>query len=199
MKGSQMKKETLIRIAVASLLAAGSGSAVWAIGRDAGTSGQMQSATPGPAHKQLAKRAGDYTTVTKFTAQPSATPVDSNGTAKISVILDGRFLLEEDAGIFMGQETKGTRLWGYDNATTQYVSIWAYTGSTGLMNLTGTSKDDGKTVSFAANFNDDSGAKQVFEVATRQLDDNHFVVGLYAKNPDGSPGPAFETTYTRKK
>jgi len=67
------------------------------------------------------------------------------------------------------------------------------------MNLTGTSKDDGKTVNFAANFNDDSGAKQGFDVATRQLDDNHFVVGLYAKNPDGSRGPAFETTYTRKK
>jgi len=194
-----MKKENVIRIAVALLLAAGSGSAVWAIGRDAGTSGQMQSATPGPAHKQLAKRASEYTTATKFTAQPGATPVDSTGTAKISVILDGRFLLEEDAGIFMGQETKGTRLWGYDNATKQYVSIWAYTGSTGLMNLTGTSKDDGKTVSFAATFNDDSGAKQVLEVATRQLDDNNFVVGLYAKNPDGSRGPAFETTYTRKK
>jgi hypothetical protein len=99
----------------------------------------------------------------------------------------------------MGQETKGTRLWGYDNATKQYVSIWAYTGSTGLMNLTGTSKDEGKTVNFAANFNDDSGATQVFEVTTRQLDDNHFLVGLYAKNPDGSRGPAFETTYTRKK
>ncbi len=163
-----MKKENFIRIAVALFLAAGGGSAVWAIGRDAGTSGQMQSATPGPAHKQLAKRAGEYTTVTRFTAQPGAKPVDSTGTAKISVILDGRFLLEEDAGIFMGQETKGTRLWGYDNATKQYVSIWAYTGSTGLMNLTGTSKDDGKTVNFDASFNDDSGVKQVFEVATRR-------------------------------
>ncbi len=50
-----MKKENLLRIAVASLLAAGSGSAVWAIGRDAGTSGQMQSATPGPAHKQAVR------------------------------------------------------------------------------------------------------------------------------------------------
>lgn len=159
----------------------------------------MQSAMPGPAHKQLAKRAGEYTTVTKFTAQPGATAVDSNGTAKISVILDGRFLLEEDAGIFMGQQTKGTRLWGYDNATKEYVSVWAYTGATGIMNLTWTSKDDAKTVTFVASFNDDSGAKQIFEVATRQLDDNPFVVELYAKNPDGSRGPAFETTYTRKK
>ncbi len=95
-----MKQENVIRIAIALLLAASSNSVVSAIGRDTGTSGQMQSAMPGPAHKQLAKRAGEYTTVTRFTAQPSATPVDSTGTAKISVILDGRFLLEEDAGIY---------------------------------------------------------------------------------------------------
>ena len=194
-----MKKENVIRIAIALLLAASSNSAGPAIGRDAGTPGQMQSAMPGAAHKQLAKRAGEYTTVTNFTAQTGATPVDSNGTAKISMILDGRFLLEEDAGIFMGQETKGTRLWGYDNAAKQYVSVWAYTGATGIMNLTGASEDDGKTVNFVAGFNDDSGAKQIFDVVTRQLDDNHFVVGLYAKNPDGSRGPAFETIYTRKK
>lgn len=67
------------------------------------------------------------------------------------------------------------------------------------MNLTGTSKDDGKTVSFVASFNDEAGTKQVFEVVTRGIDDNHLVVGLYAKNPDGSRGPAFETTFTRKK
>lgn len=186
-----MKRENLIGIAIAVLLAACSGSAVLA--------GQMQSATPGPVHKQLAKLAGEYTTVTKFTAQPGAKPVESNGTAKFTVILDGRFLLEEDAGVFMGQETKSTRLWGYDNATKEYVSVWAYTGATGLMNLTGISKDDGKTVNFVASFNDDSGAKQVFDVATRQLDDSHFVVGLYARNADGSRGPAFETTFTRKK
>jgi|SRR6185369_1608293 len=160
---------------------------------------QMRSANPGPAHKQLAKLAGSYTTVTRFSAQPSAAPVDSNGTAKFTVILDGRFLLEEDAGIFMGQETKGLKVWGYDNATKQYISTWMYTGSTGFMSLAGDSKDDGKSVGFKASFNDDSGGKQVFEAAIRWVDDNKFVVGLYAKNPDGSRGPTFETTYTRKK
>lgn len=183
-----MKKSNLILFAIALVLAS-----------SGGAQGQMQTAAPGPVHKQLAKRAGEYTTVTRFTAQPGAKPVDSNGAAKFSVILDGRFLLEEDSLIFMGQETKGTRLWGYDNATKEFVSVWAYTGSTGLMNLTGTSKDDGKTVNFVASFNDESGAKQVFEATVRHIDDDHFVVGLYAKNPDGSRGPAFETTFNRKK
>lgn len=160
---------------------------------------QMQSANPGPVHKQLAKLAGSYTTVTRFSAQPSAAPVDSNGTARFSVVLDGRFLLEEDAGIFMGQETKGLKVWGYDNSTKQYISTWMYTGSTGFMSLVGDSKDDGKSVNFMASFNDGSGGKQVFEAAIRWVDETKFVVGLYAKNPDGSRGPTFETTYTPKK
>lgn len=130
-----------------------------------GQSGQV--AMPGPAHKHLAKRAGEYTTVTKFSVQPGAPATESTGTAKLTVIVDGRFLLEEDAGLFMGQQTNGTRVWGYDNSTKQYESAWMYTGSTGIMRLTGSSTDGGKTVNFIAVFNDDNGVKQTFDAATR--------------------------------
>jgi uncharacterized protein DUF1579 len=158
-----------------------------------------QTATPGTMHKQLAKRAGEYTTVTKFSMQPGGPTNDSTGAAKLTVIVDGRFLLEENAGMFVGQPTKGTRIWGYDNSTKQYESVWMYSGSTGIMKLTGSSSDGGKTVNFVATFNDDNGVKQTFDAATRQLDDDHFVVGLYARGLDGSRGPTFDTTYTRKK
>ena len=158
-----------------------------------------QAATPGAVHKHLARRAGEYTTLTKFSMQPGGPATESTGTAKITVIVDGRFLLEENAGLFMGQQTKGSRIWGYENSTKQYESVWMYTGSTGIMKLTGTSTDGGKTVNFVAVFNDDNGVKQTFEAASRQIDDDHFVVSLYAKGPDGSRGPTFDTTYTRKK
>jgi hypothetical protein len=160
---------------------------------------RADAATPGPVHAQLAKRAGEYTTVTKFSMQPGGQATESKGTAKITVILDGRFLLEEDAGMFMGQPTKGIRIWGYDNGTKQYESSWMYTGSTGIMRLTGNSDDGGKTIKFVATFNDESGTKQTFDAALRFLDEDRFVVGLYAKMPDGKAGPTFDTTYTRKK
>src|SRR5215470_9261803 len=149
-------------------------------------------ATPGPVHAQLAKRAGEYTTVTKFSMQPGGPANESTGTARLTVILDGRFLMEEDAGMFMGQPTKGIRIWGYDNGAKQYESSWMYTGSTGIMRLTGNSSDGGKTIKFVATFNDESGAKQVFDADLRLLDDDHFAVGLYAKMPDGKPGPMFD-------
>ena len=158
-----------------------------------------EAAMPGPVHRQLAKRAGEYTTVTKFAMQPGAAAVESTGTAKLTSILDGRFLLEEDAGIFMGQPTKGIRIWGYDNGSKQYESAWMYSGSTGIMRLTGNTTDGGKTVNFVATFSDESGAKQTFDAALRLVDDDHFIVGLYARGPDGLRGPTFDTTYTRKK
>jgi len=159
----------------------------------------VQASAPGPVHAQLANRAGEYTTVTKFSMQPGGPANESTGTAKLTVVLDGRFLMEEDAGMFMGQPTKGIRMWGYDNGTKQYESSWMYTGSTGIMRLTGNSSDSGKTIKFVATFNDESGTKQTFDAALRFLDDDHFVVGLYAKMPDGKPGPTFDTTYTRRK
>jgi Protein of unknown function (DUF1579) len=160
---------------------------------------RADAATPGAVHAQLAKRAGEYTTVTKFSKQPGGPAHESRGTAKLTVVLDGRFLMEEDGGMFMGQPTKGIRIWGYDNAAKQYESSWMYTGSTGIMRLTGNSSDGGKTIKFIATFNDEGGTKQTFDAVLRFLDDDHFLVGLYAKMPDGKPGPTFDTTYTRKK
>ena len=55
------------------------------------------------------------------------------------------------------------------------------------------------TVSFVASFNDESGTKQTFDAVLRSIDEDRFVVGLYARNADGSRGPTFDTTYTRKK
>jgi hypothetical protein len=159
----------------------------------------MRAAAPGPIHKQLAVRVGEYTTVTQYRSQPDAPPVESPGTARLTSVLGGRFLLEEDGGALAGQPTKGLRLWGYENPTKQFVSVWFYTMSTGIMTLTGKSNDEGKTVSWSASFNDDNGVKQTFDAVTRQIDNDRFVVGLYAKFPDGTRGPTFETTYTRKK
>jgi hypothetical protein len=99
----------------------------------------------------------------------------------------------------MGQPTRGTRIWGYDNGSKQYESSWMYTGATGIMRLTGNSTDGGKTINFVATFNDQNGVKQTFDATLRLVDDDHFVVGLYARGPDGSRGPTFDTIYTRRK
>ena len=159
----------------------------------------MQSAVPGPEHSSLAKLAGDYTTTTKFFMQPNATAAESAGTAKLSMTLDGRFLVEDDAGMFMGQSIKGFKMLGYNNSSKRYEGVWTYTMATGIMTLNGTSTDGGKTLTFAATFDGDGGKKETLDIVMKRTDDDHFVVELSGKMPDGKPGPKLVTTYSRKK
>jgi hypothetical protein len=114
-------------------------------------------ATPGPAHQQLAKLVGEYTTVSKFTLKPGDDAKESHGTAKLKTILGGRFLVEESTGSLFGQKTGSMHLLGYNNGTGKYEGTWVYTGSTGMMNLTGTSKDDGKTIEIYGDLRDGKG------------------------------------------
>jgi hypothetical protein len=169
-------------------------------GKDKAAKAAMEHAKPGPVHQQLAKRAGEYTTVAKFWFKPGDQPTEeTKGTAKITSILGGRFLSEENSGTMMGQPFTALRLVGYNSATQQYEATWVFTGSTATMTLVGTSKDDGKTIHWTGTYEHEKGTKATVHVETRYLDDDRFVVELSHKAPDGSKGPTLETTYTRKK
>ena len=156
-------------------------------------------AEPGPVHKELARLVGEYDTVSKFQLKPGEAPMESKGTAKISLAVDGRFLLEENTGTQFGRPYKGLRLIGYNNAKKEYEAVWTYSMSTAMMTLNGTSKDHGKTVEWTATYTNDSGQKQTLFVSTRMIDDDRFVVELFGKTPDGAKGPTVETVYTRRK
>src|SRR5439155_25747718 len=109
---------------------------------------EQKAATPGPVHQRLAKLAGEYTTVAKFAAKPGDPAQESRGTAKLTSVLGGRFVHEENSGSLLGQPNSGLRLYGYNDASGHYEGMWVYTGSTGIMTLTGTSTDDGKTINW---------------------------------------------------
>jgi hypothetical protein len=159
----------------------------------------MHDAEPGPRHANLATLAGEYSTLTRVFMAPGAPPQESTGDAKLSMMLEGRFLAEDDSGMFFGQPTKSFKMVGYNNATGHYEGIWTYTMSTSIMTLNGTSKDGGRTINFAATYDDQGGVKQKLDIVMLQTDNDHFVVELRGKQPDGKPGPRLQTTYTRKK
>lgn len=159
----------------------------------------MKADTPGPAHQQLAKTAGDYTTVTKFRTGSDGPAEESTGTARITSILDGRFLMEANSGTIMGQPVRRLRLSGYNNATKQYETSWVYTGSTAILTMTGTSTDGGKTVRWTGAFEDPVEGKQSLQAVTRQIDEDHFVLEISGSDPKAPRFAMVETTYTRKK
>ncbi len=154
---------------------------------------------PGPEQEFLAKRAGEYTRTIKFVAQPNADANASTGTAKISVALGGRFIVEENNDTVFGRPVSGTRIYGFNNITKQYEAVWMYTGSTAMIFLTGTSSDGGKTIDLTGATQNLHGEKVPLHATIRQVDDNQFVVTLMSTGEDGKEAAFQETTYTRKK
>jgi uncharacterized protein DUF1579 len=154
---------------------------------------------PGPEQSFLAKRAGEYTRTVKFVAQPNADVNASMGTAKISVTLDGRFIVEENTDTVFGRPVSGMRIYGFNNITKQYEAVWMYTMSTAMLFLTGTSTDGGKTIGLTGVSQNHRGDKIPIHATIRQIDDDQFVVTLMSTGADGKEAAFQETTYTRKK
>jgi hypothetical protein len=156
--------------------------------------GQASPASPGAPQEFLAKRGGEYTRVIKFTGQAG----EWTGTSKISVILGGRFIVEDNHDTVMGRPVEGMRIYGYNNVTKQYEAVTMYTMSTAITKLTGTSDDGGKTVDYSGT-SDEPRGKVPLHARVRQIDDDHFVLSLSTAGPDGKEMTFQETTYTRKK
>src|SRR6202050_690958 len=154
---------------------------------------------PVPEQAFLAKRAGEYSRIVKFVAQPNADANASIGTAKISVTLDGRFIVEENTDTVFGRPVSGTRIYGYNKITKQYEAVWMYTMSTAMLFLSGTSSDGGKTIDLTGMSQNHRGDKIPIHATIRQVDDDEFVVTLMSTAADGKEAAFQETTYTRKK
>jgi len=159
----------------------------------------LQAAFPGPQQKELAKRVGQYTTVTKFWPKPNTEPLQDSGSSIITELLGGRFLLEESVNSMTAQPVSGTRMFGYNNTTQQYEASWVYAGSTAIVSLHGTSTDKGATVNYSGTLDDPNTRKDPFSVSIHQIDGDHFVVTMRIGSPDEPERSAFETSYTRKK
>ena len=153
---------------------------------------------PGPIHQRLARLVGEWETASKFVL-PGQEAAESAGAAEFTTILGGRFLVEHSKGSMMGEEFSSMKLWGYNSASQRYESVWTYTGSTSMMTLTGSSKDDGKTVAYEASYESAPGRREQMTVTLDLAEEDRFTVKLTAKGPDGQPAPEMVTTYTRKK
>ncbi|MGH9864377.1 MAG: DUF1579 family protein [Candidatus Acidiferrales bacterium] len=160
--------------------------------------GAADSTKPGAPHASLARLAGDYNRVIKFVGQTGAA-APSSGTAKFSVVLGGRFLLEESEDTVFGRSVEGLRLYGYNNATKQYEMVRMYTMSTGITMMKGTSSDDGKTIDFSGDTDTSGASKMPLHAQFRQVSDDQFTVTLSTAGPDGKESAFQETDYTRKK
>jgi hypothetical protein len=167
----------------------------------AGDAGQRSASASSPGAEQaaLAKLAGDFDRTIKFLGPAGAGMPSFTGTAKISVALGGRFLMEESTDTVMGRKVDGLRIYGYNNATKQYEMARMYTMSTAITMMEGTSSDGGKTIDFSGSADNAGASKSSLHAKFRVVSDDEFEVTMSTTGDDGKDAPFQSTTYTRKK
>jgi hypothetical protein len=120
--------------------------------KDAGMPPEMQAAmeqmqkllSPGKAHEVLKKMEGEWTSTMKVWMEgPGSEPMTTKGSCTNRLILNGRYLEQDETGQMMGMPMKGRGLLGFDAFRKQYVGTWASTTDAGLINYHGSLDQSG--------------------------------------------------------
>ncbi len=159
--------------------------------------------TPGEPHKQFAALVGSWTTKTKEWMEPGKPPAESEGTAEMKMLLDGRFLYQEFSGNMMGQPFSGIGIDAYDNMKKKYVTAWMDSMGTGIFIMEGTGSPDGKTITLKGSHPEPNGGQMHHRAIWKLVDNNTQIFEMYGSHGHGKdPGKEMkmmEITYNRKQ
>ncbi len=158
----------------------------------------MKLATPGEPHKLFATLAGSWTTKTKSWMEPGKPPMESNGSAEMKMLLDGRFLQQEFTGEMMGQPFSGVGINAYDNLRKRYVTAWIDTMGTGIFMMEGTASTDGKTITMKGQHAELGGGQMTHRAVWKIADSTTQTFDMYGTHHHGKEMKMMEITYTRK-
>src|SRR5213592_195791 len=156
-------------------------------------------AKPGEPHKLFASLAGSWTTKTKEWMEPDKPPMESTGSAEMTMLLDGRFLQQEFTGDMMGQRYSGVGISAYDNLRKRYVTMWIDTMGTGIFTMEGTASADGKTITLKGQHAELGGGQMTHRAVWKIVDSNTQTFDMYGTHEHGKEMKMMEITYTRKQ
>jgi hypothetical protein len=154
---------------------------------------------PGAAHKALEPFVGEWNAEVKTWMAPGEAPTLTQGSAKSTWVLGGRYVQEEFTGEFMGKPFRGMSLTGYDNVRQKYRSVWIDDMSTTMVTSEGDADTAGKVFTFGGDYacamtgEKHKHTKLVSRIINK--DKHTFEMHDPAR---GSDSKVMEITYTRK-
>ncbi len=159
----------------------------------------MAVASPGPEHARMAAESGDWSVAATAWMSPGAPPEKSVGTARMKMILDGRYQVMEYDSTMMGQPFRGMGVTGYDNFTKRYVGSWCDSMGTMMMLSEGGYDAAGKVLTMTSEFLDPLGRKvRSRQVSTRRSDD-HMSWEMHCATGAQPESKVLELEFTRKR
>lgn len=159
-----------------------------------------KAATPGPQHALLTGMAGEWSCTVKMQMDPSMPPQESQSTATITSLMDGRYIQELDSGQMGGMPFSGMGVYGFDNVSGKYVSTWIDNMGTGIMTSVGTADASGKVINWTGTMNDPVTGKPTKERMVMTLTDkDHHTFEMFGVPPGGKKEMKMMTIdYVRK-
>jgi len=153
---------------------------------------------PGPGHQALNHYVGDWNAEVKCWMEPGNPPNVSQGTAKVSWVMNGRFLEEDFRGDMMGKPFRGRTVTGYDNVTQMYRSVWISDMQTSMFVSEGKGENGNKILTLKGTTSCPMrGADIPMKLVLRVLGPDKHLFEMF----DESQGPnakTMEITYTRQ-
>jgi len=149
-------------------------------------------------HAMFAALAGEYDVALKMTMGDNP-PKESKGHAKLTAVVDGRFLQDENEGELMGKMVKGMRLYGWNAEAKVFEGIWTYSESNAIMRLTGKPGQDRKSADFEAIVQETAEKKTIYQVKAERLPEGVLKFTMIHKDGEGKVYATLEETYTKKK
>ena len=157
-----------------------------------------EAGTPGPAHKALQTLVGDWKAEVKCWMDPAGSPDVTQGTAKGTLVFNGRFLEEEFHGEMMGRPFTGKTLLGFDNTKQTFNSVWMSDTQTSMFTSEGKGDSGNKVITLEGKAScPATGRKDIaMKTVLRLVSPDKHVLEMY----DGSKGNAktMEITYTKR-
>jgi hypothetical protein len=158
----------------------------------------MEKFQPGKEHDAMSKASGKYDVAAKCWMEEGKPAVESKGTAEFTMVLGGRYLRQDFKGEMMGKPFTGLGYCGFDRAAGKYVSVWMDDYATGMLPMTGTSSDGGKTITYMGEgVCPKDGVKVKLRAVHTQIDNNKSTFDMF-ETRDDKERKMMELTYTRK-
>ncbi len=151
--------------------------------------------TPGPMHHWLAAAEGTWS-VAVTAHGPDGKPEQSQSTAAIKMILDGRFQEQRYTGNIGGKPYEGYGLLGYDKLKHEFVLYWFDSMGTVPSVSRGQRSSDGKMLTLTGTW-DMPGTSMPFKQVWTFKSEKEFTF-VMTMTMEGQEVPVMESTYTKK-
>ena len=133
-----------------------------------------KAAAIGEQHKWLGTLAGKWKTVTRQTIKPGAALMESSGTSEFKLLMDGRYLIENNLSAGSLGNSQGMGAIGFNNITQKYERVWFDSHSTAMVKSEGDYLKDRDEIRWTDQWTDPvAGQIITTKSSLRRLDEKH--------------------------